>query len=105
MRHHTSVFALSIALLGFAGCKSTSPNHIPEGAGSTPAEFKGMSLAEMEAEYAKLRAANEKRCLYATLAEIRARQAECEAERKSMVPLGNALYEAKLKEAQRRAQQ
>lgn len=61
----------------------------------------GQSIADMEAEYAKLREVHEKKCLYAAPAEIRANQAVCESERHAMAPLGNALFEAKLKEAQR----
>ena len=59
------------------------------------------SIAEMEAEYTNLQTQNEKDCLYASPEQIRANQALCDRERKNMVPLGNALMQAKIKAAQR----
>lgn len=77
------------------GCHSAQVTSAPTAATT------GRSIADMEAEYAKLREAHEKKCLYAAPAEIKTNQAVCESERHAMAPLGNALFEAKLKEAQR----
>ncbi len=104
MRHRTAIFALSIALLGSAGCKSTSANHIPEGASSTPTGLQGKSLAEMEAEYAALRKTYLADCRNGTPEQIRINQPLCDQERAHMAPLGRALGEAEVKAATKATQ-
>ena len=100
MRNNLLLVAFATTLT-LTGChSSTQPNSAPITTTVTPT---GRSIADMEAEYARLREAHEKKCLYATPPEIKANQAVCESERHAMAPLGNALYEAKLKEAQRQA--
>ena len=89
--------ALTLALpLCVAGCHSSTPA-LPS---SNKDQFAGRSITDMQAEYDKLQAQNDKDCLYASPAQIKANQALCAREREQMAPLGNALMEAKVKASQ-----
>ena len=90
-------FAVTLALpLCLSGCHSSTPV-APSGSKD---QFTGRSIADMQAEYDKLQAQNDKDCLYASPAQIKANQALCAREREQMAPLGNALMEAKVKASQ-----
>ena len=92
-------FAATMTAAALTGCNSSNPTPAtPIGANNSTA---GRSVADLQAEYDRLWNAHEKKCRYASQAEIKANQAVCDSERKSLAPLGDALYEAKLKEAQR----
>lgn len=89
--------ALTLALvICLAGCHS-SPPAVPS---SSKDQFAGRSIADMQAEFDRLQAEHEKKCRYASPAEIAANQAICEQERQQIAPLGNALMQAKVKAAQ-----
>ena len=89
---HTA--AISLIAISLAGCHSKSSSL------ATPSATNGRSLAEMEAEYARLRDAHQKKCLTAPPEQIKANQAICEQERQSMAPLGNAIIKAEQEAAQ-----
>lgn len=99
MRLIVRTAAVSLITLTLAGCRSTQPPP------TTPTASSGRSLADMEAEYARLREAHQKKCLTAPPAQIKANQAICEQERQSMAPLGNAIIKAEQEAAQRQTKQ
>jgi hypothetical protein len=96
MRLIVRTATLSLIALTLAGCRSSQP------IAATPGPTSGRSLAEMEAEYARLREAHQKKCLSAPPEQVKANQAICEQERQSMAPLGNAIIKAEQEAAQRK---
>jgi hypothetical protein len=93
--------ALTLTTLTFllsTGCRQTPPK--TPAAPASP--FDGMSLAEMNARYDKLRAINLNDCLYGTPEHVRANQQMCVKERADMAPLGNAIVAREQQEAQQR---
>jgi hypothetical protein len=98
------LLTLSIALIGFNGCKSTAPAASPEAPNSPSTNSTGRSLADMEAEYAALRKKYVADCIDGTPDHIRNNQPMCNQERATMAPLGRALTEAELKAAAKATQ-
>jgi hypothetical protein len=89
--------ALTLALpLGLVGCHSSTPVTPP----SSNDQFAGRSIAEMQAEWDRQKAAHDAKCLTAPPETIKANQQICAREREQMAPLSNALMEAKIKAAQ-----
>jgi hypothetical protein len=83
-----AIATLALLSLGVAGCHTSPPN--------APVVKTDRSIADMQAEYAKLRQQNLADCLYGTPAQVKANQALCQAERDKMAPLGNALMKAEV---------
>ena len=91
--------SISIALVGFAGCRSTETTASPAAPGSTSSASTGRSLADMEAEYATLRKKYVADCIDGTPDHIRTNQPLCNQERATMAPLGRALTDAEVRAA------
>ena len=85
---------LTLIAIALTGCHSSQPSPVTPG--------NGRSLAEMEAEYARLRL-DQKKCLDAPPEQVKANQAICEQERQSMAPLGNAIVQAEQEAAQHKS--
>jgi hypothetical protein len=95
---HRIMFTLALtSTIAVGGCRSTTST--PRPAIPVSSAPSGQSLAEMRAEWAKLRQRYAADCLTGTPDHIRSTQALCEKERKNMDPLGNALAAAELKAA------
>jgi hypothetical protein len=91
-----SLFIALAAAAGLVGCHSNPPAPT-----ATPSrQPDGRSLADMEAEYSKMRQKYLADCIQGSPEHIRANQSLCETERQKMAPLGNALAEAEQKAAQ-----
>lgn len=80
----------------FGGCHSSSPA-VPS---TSKDQFAGRSIADMQAEWDREKAAHDAKCLTAPPEVIKANQQVCAQEREQMAPLSNALMEAKIKAAQ-----
>jgi len=83
-----------LALL-ICGCHSPAP------APTASSQFSGRSLADMEAEYAKLRAQYLQDCVNGTPEQITANQPLCAQERERTIPLGTELTRLEQDAAQR----
>ena len=91
MRPIGAILAVFLSL-AVTGCHSNQQ--------TAPVVATGRSLADMEAEYAKLRETYLADCVNGTPQHVHDNQPLCDVERKKMAPLGNAITEAEVNAAQ-----
>jgi hypothetical protein len=99
LRRIALILVIAMAVPSVVGCHSNTQSAPTATPSTLPA---GPSLAEMEAEYSKLRKQYIADCMEGTPEHVRANQALCENERKKMTPLGNTLVMAEQDAARRR---
>jgi len=92
MRPIAAIFVVVFLSLTVTGCRSSQQ--------TVPVVTTGRSLADMEAEYAKLREQYLADCVNGTPQHVHDNQPLCDVERKKMAPLGNAITEAEVNAAQ-----
>jgi hypothetical protein len=98
MRRIALILALAASSTDIIGCHSNTPS-TPS---ATPSTLPtGRSLADMEAEYSKMRKQYLADCVQGTPEHVRDNQPLCETERQKMTPLGNTLIMAEQEAAKR----